>query len=229
VGDPALTKLKKLFADPPNSDIAAQAKRLILQIEWEQQADRAVRLDAILEQVRLANRDKLDEVSLQFLLHRLVRAASAVANQPDLILPVRLANVSAARPSSTVRHGLIVAPKVSVSKLESSIVLADGVASIAYARDSIIIAGVAANVGRAKDCLVIAGASLTGGAVERGVLLSGSRCRVQQGLKSVFAGPDALSVSSSHYDTYINSTLGDEIPLASATIIRTPSLVVRNK
>jgi hypothetical protein len=145
-------------------------------------------------------------------LEKLVKTIGAGAENPELKLPVRMADVSARDPRGAMREGgLIMGRDLEVPFARKSIIFADGAVKVAHAQDSIIVARSAANVSHATRCLIISGGfvhvSHDGSREGGSVIVSRGWADVSHSHGSYLLAPEGITVSHATNTVFINAGL----------------------
>lgn len=139
-------------------------------------------------------------------LEKLVAMVREGTANPELKLPVRLAEASAGDPMRPVREGnLILGGNVEVPFAQKSIILAHGTAKVAHAQDCIIVARSVVNVSHARRCIIVAGCFVHVSHDGGSVVASRGWADISHATGSVIFAPEGITVSHSNASTFINA------------------------
>jgi hypothetical protein len=207
IGQPARAAVEAATKDDKASaELKLRAAEVLKKLEVEEIRAGAVSIAALVEQARLANRDKLDQAKLEAMLEKLAQVWSAVSDTPQT-LPIKFKDAGAiGDPDRTSARNAVVKLKSGrVSFVEKSIILAETSVDISSARDSIIIAGISASVSSPRNCIIIAGYDLDASIAENSLMLCGGSLSGSIVKKSVLGAPQGATVSSGESLIYLNS------------------------
>ena len=230
LGAPARQRVEQLQANPPSPEVKSRVERILRQLQLADIRRNAVRLDAIFEQVRLANRDRLDRESLGAMLEQLIVVLQSATGNDHLQLPVQLSDLKIAPADTFVRDSLVIVrgdEGKRVRSVRNSIVLADVAVDISGCDNSIIIARAAAEVTFPKNSIVIGGFWLDSSSARDSILLSGHGANVTFPKNGIIAAGENVRTSSSTEEATFVNTQPPERTRGAPKLVATEGLILR--
>ena len=209
-GEPVLGELNQALAKSENPKAQGRLRKIIEAIEIEAIDKNAVHLDAILDQVRKANRKNLNKEHLEALLDQLIIALQIAKEDDTLKLPVRFSDVKKNGKRGNGHNQLIIEPNVDIRMVHNSIVLADSVAKIGMAQNSIIIARVATKISSARNCVIITGLVSEMTHIDKCVALAGVSVHVSRASGSMIGATEPVKISMGNNGTVLINATPDQ-------------------
>lgn len=215
MGEPVLEELEQALATSENAKMQDRLRQIIEAIKIDSINNHAVHLDMILEEVRRANRDQVNEDKLEALLERLTLAIQAGTEDDSWEMPVHFGDVTQRKTPQNARgrHGnnqLVVEKKVEMSIVQNSIVLSDSTVQISSARDSIIVARVATRISSARNCIIISGVASETSSLDGCICLAGVSNHVSSATRSVLGSSEPVQISSGRTGTLLMNQKPDQ-------------------
>ncbi|MCG8586237.1 MAG: hypothetical protein MI757_16135, partial [Pirellulales bacterium] len=229
MGPPVLEDLQKALAESPSNEAKLRLGDIIDDIKTAAISRSALDLDAIFEEVRLANEGKLNAKKLQTLLDRLIVVLGETTGNKTLKLPLRLDDVVAGGRAGS-RGRLLIGSNVHETSIHNSIVLADSAARFTSASNSIIIARIATRITSARNCIVLAGVATKTTSISGGVTLAGVSTRATTAYGAVVGAKQAISFTSARKGTaLVNSPPYERAERYDVRQLKTKDLVLARK
>ena len=104
-GEAVRKRLEALAADPPSAEVKVRLQKIFRGIELAELRRNAVQLQALLDLVRRANDDDLEQDKLEPLLAQLARVIADAAGDDEWDLPVTFDGLNREEPATSIQGG----------------------------------------------------------------------------------------------------------------------------
>jgi len=196
MGEPVLPHLEQAIAESDDAKLQDRLQVLMIDVKTDTLAQRPLNLDMILEEVRQANRDNLNEAYLQVLMNRLLTLLRQASGDDFLHLSADFKQLERLESDAqTLQDNLVIGDAVTARHAQGSIILADSVADIDRAKDCIILARVAARIDVAQNCLIVSGFDAELSISQNSMIFSNGVLKITRDQGSILGATDSIRLS----------------------------------
>lgn len=204
MGEPVLPHLEQAIDESDDAKLQDRLQVLMIDVKTDTLAQRPLKLDMILEEVRQANRDNFDEEYLQVLLNRLLTVLRQSTGDEFLQLSAEFKQLERLESDAQALQGnLVIGDAVTARHAQGSIILADSVADIDRAKDCIILARVAARIDVAQNCLIVSGFDAELSITQNSMVFSDGILKLTRDQGSILGATDSIQLNFAGQGTRI--------------------------